>query len=368
MSNLRASPTATVDFGRRVIRTRTRLWSLRLDLRTVVVLVICLALAAVLLLLALATGTYVIPLDDVLRTLTGNGKGGTTMVILEWRLPRALLAILFGAALGISGAIFQSLTRNPLCSPDIIGFASGSYTGALISMLLVGGGYYQVAAGSLVGGILTALLVYVLAYRRGNHGFRLIIVGIGVSAMLGAFNTWLMLKASLEDSIRAAIWGAGSLNALSNDQLIPVLCIVAILIPLAVTIEPPLRQLELGDDAARALGSNPNRVRLWVVDRLDEAGRAAVEESVAQMVGSVAEYVPGCRLKQSVQFQDEGTDVEALIPEERRTGSYTRVSVFLEVEGAAHYLPSYAGNLDIMTSAALRVAERLVTAREGATR
>ncbi|MGN7201355.1 MULTISPECIES: acetaldehyde dehydrogenase (acetylating) [unclassified Arthrobacter] len=107
---------------------------------------------------------------------------------------------------------------------------------------------------------------------------------------------------------------------------------------------------------------------LCLVDRLDEAGRAAVEESVAQMVGSVAEYVPGYRLKQSVQFQDEGTDVEALIPEERRTGSYTRVSVFLEVEGAAHYLPSYAGNLDIMTSAALRVAERLVTAREGATR
>ncbi|MFF2347597.1 acetaldehyde dehydrogenase (acetylating) [Pseudarthrobacter sp. NPDC058119] len=107
---------------------------------------------------------------------------------------------------------------------------------------------------------------------------------------------------------------------------------------------------------------------LCLVDRLDEAGRAAVEESVAQMVRSVAEYVPGYRLKQSVQFQDEGTDVEALIPEERRTGSYTRVSVFLEVEGAAHYLPSYAGNLDIMTSAALRVAERLVTAREGATR
>ena len=107
---------------------------------------------------------------------------------------------------------------------------------------------------------------------------------------------------------------------------------------------------------------------LCLVDRLDEAGRAAVEESVAQMVRTVAEYVPGYRLKQSVQFQDEGTDVEALIPEERRTGSYTRVSVFLEVEGAAHYLPSYAGNLDIMTSAALRVAERLVTAREGATR
>ncbi|MDQ0259492.1 acetaldehyde dehydrogenase (acetylating) [Sinomonas atrocyanea] len=107
---------------------------------------------------------------------------------------------------------------------------------------------------------------------------------------------------------------------------------------------------------------------LCLVDRLDEAGRAAVEQSVAQMAASVAEYVPGYRLKQGVQFQDEGPEVDPLVPAERRSGSYTRVTVFLEVEGAAHYLPSYAGNLDIMTSAALRVAEKLVTTREEATR
>lgn len=107
---------------------------------------------------------------------------------------------------------------------------------------------------------------------------------------------------------------------------------------------------------------------LCLVDRLDDQGRQAVEESVAAMVATVSEYVPGYRLKQGVQFQDEGPEVEALIPEGRGSGSYTRVSVFLEVEGAAHYLPSYAGNLDIMTSAAMRVAERLVTAREAVTR
>jgi acetaldehyde dehydrogenase len=107
---------------------------------------------------------------------------------------------------------------------------------------------------------------------------------------------------------------------------------------------------------------------LCLVDRLDDQGRQAVEESVAAMVATVSEYVPGYRLKQGVQFQDEGPDVETLIPEGTGSGSYTRVSVFLEVEGAAHYLPSYAGNLDIMTSAAMRVAERLVTAREAVTR
>ncbi|MEX3510786.1 hypothetical protein VVR84_14710 [Kocuria carniphila] len=107
---------------------------------------------------------------------------------------------------------------------------------------------------------------------------------------------------------------------------------------------------------------------LCLVDRLDEQGRQAIQESVARMAARVAEYVPGYRLKQQVQFQDEGPEVATLIPAGHGSGDYTRVTVFLEVEGAAHYLPSYAGNLDIMTSAALQVAEKLVTVREGATK
>ena len=107
---------------------------------------------------------------------------------------------------------------------------------------------------------------------------------------------------------------------------------------------------------------------LCLVDRLDATARQAIQDSVEQMVQRVAEYVPGYRLKQQVQFQDEGPDVATLIPTGHGSGEYTRVTVFLEVEGAAHYLPAYAGNLDIMTSAALQVAEKLVTVREGATR
>jgi acetaldehyde dehydrogenase len=105
-----------------------------------------------------------------------------------------------------------------------------------------------------------------------------------------------------------------------------------------------------------------------VVDRLDAAARARVVDAVEAQIATVAEYVPGYRLKQAVQFSDEGAELDGLLDEPLRTGDYTRVTVFLEVEGAAHYLPAYAGNLDIMTSAALRVAERMVAARTGATR
>ena len=147
----------------------------------------------------------------------------------NWRLPRVLLALMLGAALGMSGAIFQSLTRNPLGSPDIIGFNSGAYTGALVVILLIGGTYYEIAVGALVGGIATAAVVYLLAYKRGVQGFRLIIVGIAISAMLGSVNTWMILKAKLDDAMAAAVWGAGSLNGLGWTQVWPVVVVLAIL-------------------------------------------------------------------------------------------------------------------------------------------
>jgi acetaldehyde dehydrogenase len=100
---------------------------------------------------------------------------------------------------------------------------------------------------------------------------------------------------------------------------------------------------------------------LMVTGRLDEAGRQAVRDAVGQRVKEVAAYVPGYRLKQEVQFSDEGPELDRLVPDGHRATEYTRIAVFLEVEGAANYLPAYAGNLDIMTSAALRTAEHIVT-------
>lgn len=260
------SPTAArVDFGRTQLPVRLGPLSARLDLRTLWVcgaLVLATVAVAV---VTLGSGDFHVPAGDVIGALLGRVDGPARTVVVDWRLPRVLLAVLFGAALGMSGAIFQSLTRNPLGSPDIIGFATGSYTGALVVILLLGGTYYQIAAGALLGGLVTSAVVYLLAYSRGVQGFRLIIVGIAVSAMLASVNTWLIIKADLYVAMRAAVWGAGSLSDLGWSQLGPAATILAVLTLAAVGLGPSMRSLEMGDDAARALGVRAEPARLGLV-------------------------------------------------------------------------------------------------------
>jgi iron complex transport system permease protein len=236
--------------------------SLPVHRRTLIACTTMAVLSLVFVVLSLTSGDYAISMPDVARTLAGRGNEMMTMIIVEWRLPRALLALLLGAALGISGAIFQSLTRNPLGSPDVIGFSAGSYTGALVAMLILSGSYFETATGALIGGVATAAAVYLLTYRQGIDGFRLIVVGVAIAAMLSAANVWMIRKAELQVAMSAAMWAAGSLNGLGFDRLWPVAAAFLLLVPAALSLSRPLRQLELGDDAATASGASPGRVRL----------------------------------------------------------------------------------------------------------
>lgn len=257
---------SAVDFGHRTVVVRGSGLALRWRVRTVVVCLILAALTLAVTAWALALGDYPLTMAQVWAALTNDPDAGfARTVVVEWRAPRAVAAAVFGAALGASGAVFQSLTRNPLASPDIIGFSAGSYTGALIVIILIHGTYLQLAGGAIVGGMLTAALVYVLAWRRGVQGFRLIIVGIAVSAILGSFNTWLMLTAELEVAISAAVWGAGSLNGTGWTQAAYGSVIIGLLLLAMVALAPALAQLALGDDAAKATGTRAEPVRLAVM-------------------------------------------------------------------------------------------------------
>lgn len=233
-----------------LISRRTLMWCLALVLATLMVAMI-----------TLSTGQLKTTWTELSQVIWGEGDPFLSTVILEWRLPRLTSSLLFGAALGVSGALFQSLIRNPLGSPDVIGFNTGAYTGALIVIIGFGGNYFQIAFGAIAGGIMCAGLVYVLAFKQGVQGFRLIIIGIGVSAMLGAFNSWLMVSSSLETAMTAALWGAGSLNGLSWGKVMPAFLFIALALMAAAMLARQMNILEMGDDSANMLGVDSEKIR-----------------------------------------------------------------------------------------------------------
>jgi len=256
-----------IDRGYRVITVGSgnRRLGVVVGLRHAVVVAALILGAVAIGVVSLGTGDFTIPVGDVIATLLGQGDRRMQLVVLDWRMPRVLLALALGAGLGAAGAIFQSLTRNPLGSPDIIGFDAGAYTGALLVMTSIGTGYVAVAGASIAGGLATALLVYLLAYRRGFQGFRLIIVGIGMAAMLSSLNTWIILNADLNVALAAGAWGSGSLNAVGWEQATPAVLILLVLWAGAAALGRRMHLLEMGDDAAISLGVRGNRVRLGLV-------------------------------------------------------------------------------------------------------
>ncbi|MEU2063454.1 iron chelate uptake ABC transporter family permease subunit [Streptomyces sp. NPDC013455] len=239
--------------------------SLRLDPRALVVVVALLATAGAAGVALIGTGEANIPAADVLRTLAGNGTAYQDFIVNELRLPRVLVGLLVGASLGLGGALFQSVSRNPLGSPDMLGLSQGSTAGALSVIVLMSGSAFQVTMGALVGGLVTGVAIYVLAWKRGVHGYRLVLVGIGVNAVATAVNGYLLTKADLVDAARAVVWMTGSLSGRDWQQVWPLLALCAVLVPLVLANARGLRMMEMGDDISNALGVRVQRVRLVLV-------------------------------------------------------------------------------------------------------
>lgn len=252
--------------GRRVraVRTGGGL-SVRLDVRTFLVVVLLLVAAAAASVVLIGTGDFPIPAGDVLKTLAGDGSPSQEFIVNDLRLPRVLVGLLVGASLGLAGALFQSVSRNPLGSPDVLGLGQGSTAGALIMIVLYSGSATEVALGALVGGLLTGFAIYLLAWKRGVHGYRLVLVGIGVSAIVTAVNGYLLTKADLVDAARAVVWMTGSLNGRDWAQVWPLLILCVVLVPLVLGNARGLRMMEMGDDVSYALGVSVERTRLLLM-------------------------------------------------------------------------------------------------------
>lgn len=281
-----------VEFGYSIRTVRFPWLSGRLGVRQAVVATILLAIAVVVAAASLGIGDYPLSIGEVVAALRGQRSGEfSAIVVREWRLPVAIAAVVFGAVLGVGGAIFQSLTRNPLGSPDIIGFDAGAYTAVVVAMLVLERRQFEtLAAASLLGGLVTALVVYLLAYRRGVQGFRLIIVGIGVSAMLGSLNSYLITRAELEDAISVAFWGAGSIKRVTWTSLRPSLVVAGLLLVATAALGPALRRLELGDDSAVTLGTRTGPARLGLV--IVGVATTALVTAAAGPIGFIALVAP----------------------------------------------------------------------------
>lgn len=238
-------------------RVRLKLGKVQLQLeKRTIILVIVLTIVIVLLsLVSLSTGTIQLSVQQVLSALLGTSDNRTELVIWGIRLPRLVAALIVGSALGAAGAVFQSVSRNALGSPDVIGFTTGAATGAVTQIVFFNLGPIATSLAAICSGILTALIVYVLARNHGRSGgYRLVLIGIGVSAMLSAANSLILAKGNFDLAIKAQLWLSGSLNAREWIDIYPALVGLFIFLPILVFAARKLDILEMGDDQAQQLG------------------------------------------------------------------------------------------------------------------
>lgn len=252
--------TATAPTLRRVSAARRRR-----HLRARLTIGLLAALILAVFLTSLMVGRTFYPPEEVLRVILGQEVAGASFTVGRLRLPRAVLAVLAGACFALGGVTFQTMLRNPLASPDIIGISSGASAAAAFAIVILGLSGPAVSLLAILAGLGVAVLIYLLSSRGGVAGTRLILIGIGIAAMLQSATDWVLSQAGQWDLQEALRWLAGSLNNSSWEQVLPVLGALVILAPVLLSRSKDLRTTQLGDDAAQALGVRVGRTRLIVV-------------------------------------------------------------------------------------------------------
>ncbi|MDL4775288.1 FecCD family ABC transporter permease [Actinomadura xylanilytica] len=213
----------------------------------------------------LMVGQTFYPPRDVVRVVLGEQVPGASFTVGGLRLPRAVLAVTAGFAFGLAGVTFQTMLRNPLASPDIIGISSGASAAAAIAIVSLSLGGTAVSVFAIVSALGVALLMYTLAFRDGVAGTRLILIGIGISAILDSVTSYVLSQAAEWDLQEATRWLTGSLNGTTWKQALPALVAVAVLTPVLLSLARDLSAMQLGDDTAAALGVRVERTRIAVI-------------------------------------------------------------------------------------------------------
>ncbi|AGT10391.1 FecCD family ABC transporter permease [Paracoccus aminophilus] len=256
----------------------------------------------VLALLLLGTGTLKLSPPEVIAALTGHSEDATARrMVQRIRLPRLLTGALVGMALGMAGAVFQSISRNPLGSPDLIGFTTGAATGAIVQIILFNAGPFETALAAALSGIVVAALVLALSRRgrgrgrgggRGDSGgsYLLVLVGIGIGAILSGVNSVLLVMGDLDQAAVAQQWLSGSLNTRSWAHVWPLALGLGLIAPVVIWHARRLSALEMGDDMARQLGIPAERLRMTMV--LAAVGLTSLATAAAGPIAFIALAAP----------------------------------------------------------------------------
>ena len=214
---------------------------------------------------SISVGDFPIPLTDVVPAIFGVGSEDAEFIVRTLRLPRALTGMLVGASFAVSGAIFQSLARNPLASPDIIGIDAGASAAAVFCIVVLHTTAGVTALGALGGALLTALAIYLMSWKGGASPYRLVLIGVGMAALMTSITQYLLTRAEIFEAQRAVVWLTGSLNGRGWEHVRSIGFADLVLLPLLLSLVGPLRALQLGDDAAKGLGVRVERSRLLLV-------------------------------------------------------------------------------------------------------
>ncbi|WP_122618884.1 iron chelate uptake ABC transporter family permease subunit [Streptomyces sp. Tu 4128] len=256
-----SAPAASVPSA---LRTVTRARIRGACRRRLLVLTLLLLVAAAFATTLMAGHTFY-PAHDVLRVVMGEEVPGASFTVGRLRLPRAVLALTAGFSFGMAGVTFQTMLRNPLASPDVIGISAGASAAAAIAIVTLSLSGTAVSVLAIAAALGVALLVYTLAFRDGVAGTRLILIGIGVAALLDSVTSYVLSQAAEWDLQEAMRWLTGSLNGTTWEETVPTVVALLVLGPVLLAQARNLSALSLGDDTASALGVRVERTRVTVI-------------------------------------------------------------------------------------------------------
>jgi len=249
---------------------------------------------------SLSTGVIQISPRDVIQTILGNGTAQQELVLFEFRLPGIILALLIGAGLAISGVILQGITHNELADPGILGINTGAGFAVVLFIFLFRDmldmtspqTIFIMPIAALIGAIAAAVIIYLLAWKKGVNPITLVLVGIGVNAGFSAFITIFQLKMDPQDYRQVTVWLAGNIWNANWDFVMALLPWMLILIPIALIKAHSLNVMNLGDDVASGLGTSvEGERRMLLLIAVALAGASVAAGGAIAFLGLVVPHI-----------------------------------------------------------------------------